>query len=413
MNILIISHNSFSSTDNNGKTLEALFSFAAKDSIGQLYFSQNEHPDFSFCDNYFQITDLDVLLKLIRRTKYCGKCISQNNIDNKSNFFFKIAKKHNRFLAFLRDLLWKTGVWKTDRLYTWCKNLNPDLIFFVGGGMSFSHDVSIYLSKKLAIPLVTYFTDDYLIYPKNRNFLDFIQRKRMKSFYKHTIEFSALLFSIGDLMSYEYSNFFRKPFHPIMNSVKIIPYEEYRNSKNITISYFGGLHLDRWKMIIRLSKFANNIKILVYCSNKPDNYILNQFKEHNIMYMGRILGEDLKKTMINSDILLHVESDDKYYRSLTKLSLSTKIPEYLITGRPIIGFGPSEVASMKILSDNNIGFVIPSNASDKELQRYISEISNNYELRKSIGYSGYSFAKENFNNIIITKKFKAKLESIL
>ena len=62
--------------------------------------------------------------------------------------------------------------------------------------------------------------------------------------------------------------------------------------------------------------------------------------------------------MFDADAFLHIESDDESYCSLTKLSVSTKIPEYLISSRLVIGYGPVYLASMKLLKDNNIGIVI-------------------------------------------------------
>ena len=50
-------------------------------------------------------------------------------------------------------------------------------------------------------------------------------------------------------------------------------------------------------------------------------------------------------------MLVHVESFDNKSRQLTKLSISTKIPEYLATGKPIIAIGPREVASLEYLKD--------------------------------------------------------------
>ena len=108
-------------------------------------------------------------------------------------------------------------------------------------------------------------------------------------------------------------------------------------------------------------------------------------------------------------MLLHVESDDDYNRLLTKLSISTKIPEYLISGRLVIGFGPTDVASMKILSSNNIGIVLSSEISKDVLREELDKIVTNFELRKKIGKRGYDYAVENFNNQIIAEDFKKRL----
>jgi hypothetical protein len=48
MKVLVISHNSFSKSSNNGKTLEALFSEFRRDNIYQLFFNDSEELDWDF-----------------------------------------------------------------------------------------------------------------------------------------------------------------------------------------------------------------------------------------------------------------------------------------------------------------------------------------------------------------------------
>ena len=79
---------------------------------------------------------------------------------------------------------------------------------------------------------------------------------------------SSLCFTIGEMMSKEYSDYFNKDFYSIMNSIEIGDYcENKNNSTQLIVSYFGSIHTDRWKMIIRLAEFFNmnkfnNIKII-------------------------------------------------------------------------------------------------------------------------------------------------------
>lgn len=412
--VLIISHNSFSKVYNNGKTLEALFSHFEKNKLAQLYFSQNENPDFDYCEKYFQITDRNILDRILHFSSKCGDVVENHYIVDKNNDkLFTFAKKRSKYLMFLRDILWKTNLWKTKRLYQWCNDFNPDVIFYVGGNQGFSHSIARYISRILKKPLITYFTDDYLIFPKNRNIIEKIQWWRMNRFYKKTINQSSLLFTIGELMSKEYSKYFNKEFFPIMNSVPIVSYTSYQSKEKITISYFGGIHLDRWKMIVKLAKAMENVDFNVYTIVKPSHEVIRAFQSVGVTYKGGIRGDDLQKEILNSDILLHVESDDNYYRSLTRLSVSTKIPEYLMSGRVILGFGPPEVASMRLLSDNNIGVVVPSTITDLELKKMMNEIVSDYKMRYNIGLKGYNYAVKNFNNIEIIDVFTSKIESII
>ena len=70
--VLIISNNSFSSVYNNGKTLEALFSSFPKDNLAQLYFHEGSVPDFSFCERYWKISEIDLIKSITRGRQSIG-----------------------------------------------------------------------------------------------------------------------------------------------------------------------------------------------------------------------------------------------------------------------------------------------------------------------------------------------------
>lgn len=419
--ILIISHNCFSKVYNNGKTLESFFSEFRKENLAQLFFVQDDTIDFDYCDDYFKITDADVLRKVITGCSKCGSVIDQKKETNTTidNSFLNVHRstiKKSKYLTIFRDLLWETRAWKTKELKDWCCEINPDVIFYTGGNLKFSHTIALYISKILDKPMVTYFTDDYLIYPKNRNIFDYIQQYRMKQFYRKTIERSSALYAIGDLMVEEYSKYFGKKFISIMNSVPVQPYLPYKNTGKINISYFGGLHLSRWQMIVRLAKLLDNrknININVYTVSKPDEKIMLEFDQSGITYKGKVVGSDLHNAILESDILLHVESDDTYYKSLTRLSVSTKIPEYLISGRLVLGYGPVDVASMRLLFDNGIGEVISSSSADSEVQSKLEQIVNDYEYRRCMGMKGYQFAVNKFDKVTISKQLKENIISLI
>lgn len=97
---------------------------------------------------------------------------------------------------------------------------------------------------------------------------------------------------------------------------------------------------------------------------------------------------------------------------MTRLSVSTKIPEYLIAGRPVLAFGPAEVASMRILSDNRIGYVISGDDTDEMITRKIKTFLVDFDLRESLGKDAYQFAVHHFDNIKCTEKFEQKISTL-
>ena len=56
MKVLVVATNSFSKTENNGKTLCSFFSNFNPENIAQLYFGVGENPYIEFCNNYYRVT---------------------------------------------------------------------------------------------------------------------------------------------------------------------------------------------------------------------------------------------------------------------------------------------------------------------------------------------------------------------
>lgn len=420
MKVLVISHNPFSKTQNNGKTLEAIFNNYSKDSISQLFFS-DLYPDMDYCNSYFRITDKDVIINTISHKKKftinfpSGIEPSVKKISSSSSIKRKIQQ-----LPFVRDLIWILGGWKYKELFRWIEKNKPDYIFFVAGQFSFSHRIACFLSDKYQLPLVVYFTDDYFINPINRNWLDKFEKLRMEKFYNKTIQKASLCYAIGSKMATVYTQYFGKEFHYIMNMVPLNEKLAIKPHEEVIISYFGGLHLNRWKQIVRLGNAIKKInrnlvypvKLYVYSKPLPEEIELS-FRGSNVEYKGFISGERIIDEFSKSDILLHVESDDTYYKSLTKLSVSTKIPEYISTGRCVLGFGPEDVASMELLNERQIGFIISSSLCDHEINEKLEKFIRDKSLQQHLSETAYEFALDNFDPTKIRQKFNNQITNML
>ncbi|GAB1418907.1 hypothetical protein MASR2M12_16720 [Bacteroidales bacterium] len=406
--VLVISHNAFSKSFNNGKTLESIFSVFPRENLAQLFFSNNEFPDYDYCENYFKITDYDVLKSVFLLSKP-GRIPIQSEFksyENNQLFCINLLKTHASKINLLRDLLWKVGKWESKSLYNWIESFKPTMVFYMGGNLGFSHKISITICQKYNLPLYVYFTDDYIIYPKYENLFEYIQKIRAKKFYKKTISFSKHCFTVNDYMSTSYSKYFNKDFITIFNGITQKPrFISIKSNELLTISYFGGLHLNRWKMIGKLGRIISSINdqigkkivINVYTQSTLDKEIKEEFDKSNIILNPPVFDYNYEVAKFNSSILLHVESDEQFYRSLTKLSFSTKISEYMMTGRCILGFGPAEVTSMRFLAENDLAITISSDSSPAEQIAKIKFALKNEEILNNLGLKSYLYAKNHLS----------------
>ncbi|MEG0474048.1 MAG: hypothetical protein RR588_17145 [Solibacillus sp.] len=92
----------------------------------------------------------------------------------------------------------------------------------------------------------------------------------------------------------------------------------------------------------------------------------------------------------------------------TRLSISTKIPEYLATGKPILAIGPSTLSSIKYLKSSTDSFII-EDLSEESIQKTLIGIYNSKENFASIGEKNIIFAKENHS----IEKERSKVKKVI
>lgn len=419
--ILVFSHNPFSNILNNGKTLKNIFSMFNKDYLSQFYIDQENKPDFTICDNYFTISDKEIIESFFQRKTDIGTIINKYQVYDEKNLKSRKTKLplKTEFTKLIRNFFWEHSNWHSNKLQNWIRKNNPDILFFVGGSYTFSHKIALKISKYYKLPLVTYFTDDYIINYSNNSLLGKIYEKKLLKSYNNTISNSKLLFVIGELMSRDYSTLFNRKFDYIMNCVQDIPKSLNENSNSINISYFGGLHLKRYESLMEFAETMKKLDlkfkytISVYTTSDLPIKILNQLKSKGVSFFNIVEGEELQNAINNSNFLLHLESHDKKIKKLIKYSISTKIPEYLISSRMIICYGPSDVASMKLIEDNGIGLVLDKyNINFSKKLNMLKECLSNIEEANKLANKGYLYAKENYTIDIVAKKFYSTLNSI-
>ena len=430
---IIVFHNAFDHHQNNGKTLNTLFYGWDTDCIAQLYFS-NETPESNYCKRYFRITDKDIFKTIFsfKHSKDCGGIIENNSekdrkeINFKKDIFFFIKQLlKGAVLNILRDILWSTHVWKTQNLKDWLNDYKPEVVFWGVGESKFSADIAYWISIYLNIPLCLYYGDDYVLNSNNGGLLKKMQHKRIKLFHDRNLNHSKKLFAIGDIMATEYKKAYGKEVIVVRTSIdineKINEKEEKSFRENIVLSYVGGLHLNRWKTLIKLGKLLNEVQsfitdkivLNIYTLSNPSLSVINKLNEPPIHFCGSVYGTKVNKVMLDSDILVHVESFDFKYRKLTSLSISTKIPEYLAVGKCVLFFGPNEVASIRLIEENKIGVTLTDVDTYDSIINKLKEILSDKNKRKMMGLKAQNYAREKFNRQLNNEALRLNLiESI-
>jgi len=280
-------------------------------------------------------------------------------------------------------------------------------------------DAVRYICDKKGIPLIMETTDDYVTAHFSIDPFYWTDYFKIYNRYKAAVLYSKCVFAIGDKMAIEYQKRFGGLFKVAMNSIEISDDVTPYILKNTIVKfvYAGNLGLNRWKVLSRIGKCLYEIKkennidveLDIYSLDTPNKNILKQLNIDNVMsYKGSLMQDNLIKVRNASDILIHVESFDRKNKYITRLSVSTKIPEYLLSKRCILAVGPADIASIQYILDNNMGEVISSLNKDKMKSKLLDLIMNG---KKRINYinNGKVVAQERHNFEYNRKKVQQEI----
>ncbi|MGN7763273.1 glycosyltransferase family protein [Paenibacillus sp. 22594] len=388
--VLVISHNAFSTTSNMGKTLASFFYGWGKNEIAQLYFHM-EFPNSDICDNYFRITDFE-MLKSILKFEMPGEILNKNDVklDTASNNFdtgiksdiYRIGKEKKSYMYFLRNLIWDSKKWKSNELSKWLEDFSPEVVFFAAGDYSFSMKIALNICNARKIPLVVFFGDDYYVNTihKGRS-LNFLNRRVFKSVFSNMFSYLSNYITASDKMLREYSEIFNKSGHAIMTSTEIVVgNDDLKSNKVLRISYIGNLGGGRWRSLVEIGLCLKSIGFLldIYSAETRNDIIKDLNEMNGIVFHGAIPAYKVKEIIRSSTIIIHVESFESDDKERTQYSMSTKIAESLGSGVCLLAYGPKDVSSIEYLLENEAAYVVTEKL---ELKERLIEIIESEELR--------------------------------
>lgn len=416
--VLVISHIAFSDNNNMSKTLSAYFKEFDKNNIAQLYF----YPEFpsvdnGVCENFYRITDTEAIKSIFLRFDVGNQIYLKNDTIKQTSKtvsnLHEFGRKRSPLIYLGRDIIWSLSAWYSRKLKKWLDDFQPDIIFFASGDYAFSYNIAYKIARKRNIPLIISCMDDFYLFNMNSN--SFLGRFRQKCFMKtvkKTINYSSGLVTLNTKMNKAYSELFQKPCFVYHNSAT--SFDNILAKDNPTaISYLGNLSLGRYKQLIdigrALKEIDSNLHINVYSSETNKEVLSKMIPENGINFCGKVSADKVNRIIKESLLVIHTESFDEVFKERVRYSTSTKIPDCLLSGTCMLAYGPSDIASIEYLKENDAAFIIDNNT---DLKERLIEILNNGNLRENIIKNEIELAQKKHSSEINSNDFHSWLMEI-
>ncbi|MBP6024295.1 glycosyltransferase [Ferruginibacter sp.] len=308
----------------------------------------------------------------------------------------------------------------SDKLCKWLDEYNPDVIYAQATsreGVLFCRLLQEYVKK----PMIYHVMDDWPSTISQKGPFKNVWYKKIDRELRALMDKSTILLSISHDMAEEYKTRYGKNFITFHNPIEIDFWKSHQR-KNYelgttpSILYAGRIGPGIETSLETIAKaieqvnmqFHRSVKFILQTKDKPlwvDTY-------NCVTHKAMVPYDELPRVFAEADFLyLPYDFSTESIRFI-KYSMPTKAPEYMISGTPVIMFGPGETALMKDGQRNNWAKVVTEN-NVEALAEAINTLITNDTLRKELAENAIRIAEANYNSVKIRNEFKEVISSLV
>lgn len=387
---------------------------------------RGEKPDATVCNNYFHISENKVIKSIVKRTLKTGCRVEQVEQSEQPsvdliqhNTRYNKMKSHRSFFTLMaREILWMMGKWKSTELYDFITEFSPDIILYSMDGYIHFNRLCRYAKKVSSAKSIGFFVDDNFTYKQSKNLgnraFRFFQRLSLKKLSRQTDAFWA----ITDMTKKEADETFgidctvlTKPIRN--NRAEVVP----TTAKPIKILYTGNLQIGRDNSLVRLinalkkvNKNQQNFTVDIYTKTVLDEKIKNAVDCDFCHIHEPVPQSEVLELQKKADVLLFLEDIDGPDAHTARLSFSTKITDYLSSGKCIFAAGCLETAPMQYFINNDAAIVA---STDKEIEEGLLKISSDTDLLTDYAERARALGIKNHSKEVVLKVFDETISKTL
>lgn len=235
--------------------------------------------------------------------------------------------------------------WEPDVIYSWF--YSPVIA-----------DYGAWLSRKLGVPHVAHVGDD-------------VTPGRTPSAIADALRAAAARIAISEEMKADFESRFGAPFEVVHNGAAAeifagpLTREPASDDPELVIRYVGSLirahhgaaSEDIAEAVARHNENGGRARLEIYCPEWTAELARDLARRPNVVYGGFAEKPRNYELLKTADLLvLPITFDEREFRWL-RLSMPTKLPEYLGSGTPTLVYGPRGCAPVEFCIRNDVGIV--------------------------------------------------------
>lgn len=309
----------------------------------------------------------------------------------------------------------------TSSLLNCIDSFRPDIILSALGSLDrikFCEEVIQYApNAKLAL----YVVDDWPNTKFNGRFCQWWWRKKYDVAYRRILAKADVCMSICQTMSDAYMAQYGVKFYPFHNPVEVAKWDAIEKVRKydegvFSVLYVGKINRDTQQPLIdlceavtELNKNGEKVIFDVYSPNVKHDIDPSKYRGCNIH--SQVPNAEIPKLMKSYDALFLTLGFSEVSRKYVRLSMPTKLTEYLVSGVPILLYCPEEIALSKYVSKH--GAAVVCNQPDKTmLQQLLLDMIHNEEYSEGFVSRARDLSLQH-DVQIVRERFRKTLSSIV
>lgn len=382
-----------------------------------LVYTSSQTPCTSVCNNFFQISENQVLKSIYHPMMKVG-CVVESSTNNDSvdaqeerKRYSHAHKNHAKWMRLAREVVWKLGHWKTQALKKFIKDFDPDIIFVPVFPYAYIARIQEHIIKITGKPTVCYLADDNYSYDGCVDLIDYIHRFWVRQYVGSLSRTCNQMFVIVDKEKEDTDSRFGTNSVILTKSVdfKGKTYIEKKPNNPIKFVYTGSLAIGRDKTLACLADAINKVsldqakaELYIYSQTTPSDDIMSRIDHKHSHFCGCVPYQDIQKILQDSDVVIFAEALEGKEANIAKLSFSTKITDYISNGKCVLAIGKRDIAPIDYFLKYDSGLVATTN---DEILKQVVSIIEDPDIIRVYGMKAYKCAVNNHDKDMMNQRF--------
>jgi glycosyltransferase involved in cell wall biosynthesis len=419
--VLVTAHNAFNRSHSNSLTLSSLFDGWPAERLAQVYvpFLTPVPPAFDVCRRFWALTPLG--LREVREAEADALPAPRPPSAPRRSLMRLADRPVARKVAYpIREWMYSRRSLLKGAPMEEIRRFAPEVVFSMLGSLSMLR-LSLRLADDLGAVLVPYVTDDWISTEYRGAFGERRLRGEMERAFARVLEEAPVRLVISPSMAEEYARRYGGEFLPFNRCIDAAAFPETPpvrrgEGEPVELLYAGQVGAGRWEYLRKIGEALADLaaegvhgRLTIYTVPAHAELHREALTLEPVMRLaGHVESHRLPAVYQGADVLVMAESFDPQWAAYTALSLSTKVSEYLMAGRAVLGVGPELQGSMRHLAESGGGVVV-GDPSPEALRAALRSLLADPERRLAMGRRGHAFALEHHECARQQERFRAVL----